>query len=158
RRLEQERARVHAHEIARICFRWHYKGRRVGSEDVRAWLEQFGENTDQRLMFRLLENIRFYSEDELRSKMTEAHGIVSRGLVERRSHRQVKRSDILVSYLDGPGKSGAHLARLYVDENGIYKDNLVELGQLRHALSCDGIQAVVFVDDFVGTGDSACSY
>jgi uncharacterized protein len=156
RRREEESNRITAEEIVSLCSRWpHYKGRHLGSEDVRAWLEQFGSDTDQRLMFKLLQSARLYSEDELRSRLRDAHGIVGRGLVERRVLRQMKRDDIVVSYLDGPGKSGAHLARLYVDENGIYKDNMVELGQLEQALSKANIQALVFVDDFVGTGESA---
>jgi hypothetical protein len=159
RRREEEASRVSAEEIVAICSRWpHYKGRRIGTEEVRAWLDQFGSNVDQRLMFTLVQHVRIYSEDELRSKLRDAHGIVSRGLVERRAHRQMKRSDILVSYLDGPGKSGAHLARLYVDENGLYKENMIELADLEAGLSRDNVQAIVFVDDFVGTGDSATNY
>ena len=159
RRREEEKARVTAEEVTRLCSAWpFYKGRHIGGEQVRAWLEQFGGNADQRLVFKILQNVKIYSEDELRAKMQEVHGIVSRGLVERRAHRQVKRSDILVSYLDGPGKSGAHIARLYCDENNIYKDNLVEHGRLSQALDREGIQALVFVDDFLGTGDSVSGY
>ncbi|HEV2963575.1 MAG TPA: hypothetical protein VG649_17240 [Candidatus Angelobacter sp.] len=159
RKREEEKAHVCSEEIIQICSRWpQYKGRRIGPEQVRGWLEQFGDNTEQRLMFTLLENIKFYSEDEIRSRMQEAHGIVTRGLIERRSYRQVKRSDILVSYLDGPGKSGAHFARLYIDENSIYRDNLIEFGHLSEAIRKDSIQALVFTDDFIGTGSSVCGY
>ncbi len=159
RRREEEKARVTADEIVRLCSEWPiYKGRRVGAEQVRAWLEQFGGSADQRLMFKILQNVKIYSEDELRAKMKDVHGIVSRGLIERKAIRQIKRSDILVSYLDGPGKSGAHIARLYCDENNIYKDNLVEPDHLPQALDREGIQALVFVDDFVGTGDSVSGY
>jgi len=159
RQRDEERARVTADEVVRLSSGWPvYKGRHIGSEQIRAWLEQFGGPTDQRLMFKLLQNVQIYSEDELRSKMHSIHGIVSRGLVERRALRQIKRSDILVSYLDGPGKSGAHLARLYCDENSIYRDNLIESAQLSQGLGREGIQALVFVDDFVGTGDSVCGY
>lgn len=35
---------------------------------------------------------------------------------------------------------------------------MAEIGQLGQALSKDNLQALVFVDDFVGTGDSAIGY
>jgi len=159
RRRDEERARVTADEVTRLCSSWpFYKGRHVGGEQVRAWLDQFGNTTDQRLMFKILQRLKIYSEDELRAKMRDVHGIMSRGLVERRALRQLKRSDILVSYLDGPGKSGAHLARLYCDENNIYRDNLVESARLNQSLDREGVQALMFVDDFLGTGDSVCGY
>ena len=101
RKVEEEKARVRSDEIVALCSSWApYKGRRVGPEQVRAWIEQFGDNSEQRAMFTLLQNVRFYSEDEVRGRMQEAHGIVTRGLVDKRGYRQVKRSDILVSYLD----------------------------------------------------------
>jgi hypothetical protein len=111
-------------------------------------------------MFRLLQHLRFYSEDEIRNRMKVAHGIVVRGLVDRVSHKQVKRwQSLIVSYLDGPGKSGARFARLYLDENAMYHESLVERGQLKVALSKrDDVQALVFVDDFVGSGHSASDY
>ena len=85
-----------------------------------AWLEQFGKKSDQRLMFRTLQHLHFYSEDEVRNGMKVALGIAVRGLVERVSHKQVKRwQSLVVSYLDGPGKSGARFAKLFIDENGM---------------------------------------
>ncbi len=159
RKQEEEKARVRPEELIILCSSWSpYKGRRVGPEEVRAWIEQFGDNTEQRAMFTLLQKVRFYSEDEVRSRMKEAHGIVTRGLIDKRGYRQVKRSDIVVSYLDGPGKSGAHFARLYADENSIYRENVIELGRLHQTLQKEGYQALVFVDDFIGSGNSACEY
>jgi hypothetical protein len=61
--------------------------------------------------------------------------------------------------LDGPGKSGARFAKLYIDENDIYHESLVERGQLKATLSKrEDVQAIVFVDDFVGSGHSASDY
>jgi len=90
--------------------------------------------------------------------MREAHGIVVRGLVHRIEGKR-KRRDILVSYLDKVGKSGAQYAKLYAEENEIYYENVVERGKLARAIKEKvGLQALVFVDDFVGTGKSACEY
>jgi uncharacterized protein len=160
-REKEEKSVVRSDEIVQTINRWGtYKGRSISTDDVRAWLEQFGRRSDQRLMFRLLQHLRFYSEDEVRERMKVAHGIVVRGLVERVSHKQVKRwQSLIVSYLDGPGKSGARFAKLYIDENGIYHESLIERGQLKGALSKrEDVQAVVFVDDLVGSGQSAADY
>jgi hypothetical protein len=160
-REEEQKATVRPDEIAQLTKQWGaYKGRTISSEDVRGWLVQFGRQSDQRLMFRLIQHLGFYSEDEIRNKMNVAHGIIVRGLVERVTHKQVKRwQSLVVSYLDGPGKSGARFAKLYIDENGIYQESLVERGQLNAVLSKrDDVQALVFIDDFVGTGHSASDY
>jgi len=107
-------------------------------------------------MFTILKHLHFYSSDNVRGKMTEVHGIVRRDLSRVIDTSQRKRSDILVSYLDGPAKSGAHFARLYVDEAKILVDNVVERSKLLETLNTrTDIRAVLFIDDFVGTGHQA---
>lgn len=66
--------------------------------------------------------------------------------------------EVLVSYLDGPAKSGAEFARLFTEESGMRPIDVVERGALRgHLEQSDRIRAIVVVDDFVGTGGSASS-
>ena len=160
-RETEERNSVSSQEVSQLVNSWpHYKGRRISAEDIRAWLEQLRSKSEQRLMFRILQTLHFYSEDEVRHRVRDAHGIVTRGLVDRVAHKQVKRwQSILVSYLDGPGKSGSRFAKLYIDENGMFNDSVVEKSQLLSTVQKrEDVQAVVFVDDFVGTGRSACDY
>ena len=96
-REQEEKAAVRSNEIVQLIGQWGaYKGRSISPEDVRSWLEQFGRKSDQRLMFQILQHLRFYSEDEVRNKMKVAHGIVVRGLVERVTRKQVKRWQSLV--------------------------------------------------------------
>ena len=113
-------------------------------------------------MFRILQNITFYTADSIRAKMKDVHGIVKRGLIWRIDEKKRKRPDILVSYLDYLGKSGAYLARLYADENDIYYKNIIARAKITEILERKSKQlpafALVFVDDFIGTGDSACKY
>ena len=139
-----------------------YKGQTIGEERVRAWLRQFGRNKDQRLMFQVLQNLNFYDRSRIRTKLKEAHNMVVRGLIRRLEVGKRKRDDILVSYLDNPGKSGARYAKLYAEENDIYRGengNVVERGKLCQALKeKQGLQALVFIDDFIGTGRSASDY
>lgn len=151
---------VQSEEIMQVVAKWgNYAGRKVSEDAVRAWLGQFGDNFRQRSMFHILKAIRFYTEDDIRSKMRVANGIVTRGRVWQIESGKRKRDDIFVSYIDGPGKSGARYAKLYADENGVYSDNVIEKGAIEKVLSGLEREAVlVFVDDFVGTGDSVSGY
>lgn len=88
--------------------------------------------------------------------MKEAHGIVTRGLGRYIKYKQKKRGDIVVSYLDGLGKSGGgRFAKLYADENDIYVGNIIELSKLSSFLQREpDVKTVVFLDDFIGSGQS----
>ena len=164
RKQEEEKIRVTSEEIVHLIQQWGpYKGKLLTEDRIRAWLNQFGGNKEQRLMFKILQGVRFYSGDIIRSKLKEAHGIVTRGVIHQVKAERRKRSDnILVSYLDAPGKSGAYLAKIYVDENGILPDNVIEKSKIAQKVQEKSTEfpylALVFVDDFVGTGNSACEY
>ena len=61
-----------------------------------------------------------------------------------------------MSHLGGVAKSGVRYGQLYADENGILADSVVEPDKLNAVLSArDDVRAIVFVDDFVGSGQSA---
>lgn len=154
RRRREEDARVKPEEIVELIKRWGlYQGRTISEEQVRVWLNQWqGNITDQRLMFRILQNVQFYSADIIRAKLHEAHGIIGRGTHQ--NIEKTKRADFLVSYLDSVGKSGADYARLYADENNIYYTQVVEQGKLVRRLDTEGVRTLVFIDDFLGTGRS----
>jgi hypothetical protein len=162
--LEERKREVESYvrpeEIIQLIKKWGtYQGRTIQTDEVRGWLNQFGNNRNQRLMFKLLQGIKYYSGDTLRQKMKEAHGIVRRGVVHEIKENKRKRNDIIVSYLDGPGKSGSYFAKLYADENQIYATNIIERTKLRTTLSnSTEIKALVFIDDFCGSGNSAGEY
>ena len=150
---------VRPDELNRLVEKWGpYRGREIGAERVRAWLAQFGDVLHQRAMLTLLQGVRFYSQAQIRAKLREAHSIVQSRVFTRVKVGQRKQSNTVVSYVDGPGKSGANFAQLYADENRIYANRLVEKSLISKALEDRDIQAVVFVDDFIGTGDSATDY
>ena len=161
RRQREEEAYVRSEEIVVLLSEWGlYQGRRITEDQARTWLGQFGNYINQRLMFKVLQGLRFYSDDLMRAKTREAHGIVGRGLVRQIEKGKRKRGDILVSYLDSPGKSGGgRYAKVYADENGIYYRNVVERSKLAEVVSQrEDLQALVFIDDFIGTGESAQAY
>jgi hypothetical protein len=159
-REREEQLKIQSNEVVSLIQQWGpYNGQAITEDKVRAWLEQFGGFREQRSIFPILKGLRFYSNAFIRQKMVEADKIVKHGLVHRIESGRLKRSDILVSYLDGPAKSGAALARLYADEAQIYVENVVEKGKLDEVLQKKTeVQALVFIDDFVGTGQSALDY
>lgn len=85
-------------------------------------------------------------------------------MVRRNLKRQVvskrrKWADVCVSYLGDFGKSGSDLARVFADEADLYSSNVVEAGKLQAFVrEGDGVKVVLFLDDFVGTGEQVLSY
>ena len=155
-RLREEEAEVRSDEVLALVEPWDsYRGRKITADHVRQWLGQFGSKANQRLAFYILRSVKFYGRPQIREKLREAHGIVSRNTRRVIDSDKRRRRDILVSYLGGVGKSGAEYASLYADENQIVQANVVEREKLRGALKKAGrVSALVFVDDFVGTGGS----
>src|SRR5262249_44833661 len=65
-------------------------------------------------------------------------------------------SNILVAYLGSITKSSVAFARNYADENEIYVERVVDGSNIAEQLASNQeIQAVVVVDDFIGTGETA---
>lgn len=150
-------AYVRSEEIVNVATTWDlYQGREVTSEQVRAWLGQVESNIDQRLLFKILQNLRFFRDVEVREKFVMAHAWIRGKLpVPVRKSRAQRRDDILVSYTDGLGKSGAHYAALYANTNEIKSDNVVSPEKLVNRLTEldeNRLIGLVIVDDMIGTG------
>lgn len=158
-RQREELLKIQSDEIVNLVENWGiYRGQKITTDKVRAWLEQFPSTREQRAMFKILENLHFYSNSYMRSKMKEIHDMVVRSLGREKERYQRKRSDIIVSYLDKVAKSGADFASLYAEEADIYVGNVIEKHKLNEELKKRmDIKAVIFIDDFVGTGDQASS-
>jgi len=156
-RDEQAKLQIRSAEIVGLTGSWPpYRGQVITEDRVRAWLEQFGGQREQRAMFTLLRGLRFYSNGLVRAKARDIEAVLTRNLIRRVETEKRKRDDIIVSYPDTVGKSGATAAALYADETGLYVQNVVERGRVNERLIANaGIQAVLFIDDFVGTGHSA---
>lgn len=156
-RKREEAAYVYDDEIRMIVDAWKvYKGRRIAIEDVRRWLGQFGTNVGQRLMFKLLLKLKFFEEDQIRQRLATLQQMIGRDVAFRYEGKVPRLHDIITSYLDNPGKSGFQYAKLYGEENKIYYENIQEPSSaLKSARSGTSVKALVFVDDFLGTGQSA---
>lgn len=152
----EDDAYVRANEIVELSRRWGlYQGRRITTDEIRAWLEQVGTNVEQRILFKLLQKLRFVDEGEAREQLARAHRWIRSELpVVVQTRRGQQRSDILVSYLDGTAKSGAALAALYGVANEIVGHNVVAPSELPERLeAARGTKTgLVIVDDMIGTG------
>lgn len=149
---------VRSDEIVGLTRHWPtYRGRHIGTDDVKAWLEQVDSHRDQRLLFELLKRLRIFSETQVRERLKTAHSFLRRELPEfvirKKSDR---RSDVLITYIDGEGKSGANYASLYAEENGIAADCVVGKTGFRaryNAAKAQGnVSAVIVIDDIAATG------
>lgn len=168
---DEEEARVKAIEIRDLVNSWgNYKGKKVNENDFRRWLEQFDDHFQQRFIFKLTSNLKFYDEVEVQSKLTSlfrkiqkknknlkgTKTIYTGEKTTGRSLQRLKRNNFLVSYVDGIGKSGAYYAKKFADENNINSRYVMEPSKVFSKLSQlkNGIDSIIFVDDFIGTGNS----
>lgn len=157
-KLFDDSKRVKSNELMELVSRWNnksYRGEVIQADKIRAWIEQFGIPSKQRVAFTLLQKLTFYDDYIIRVKLKEIYKQAARKL---EWHiKGMKKQHVLVSYLDkSVGKSGAEYAKLFVDENNIYVDNIVELGKLPKAIKNEKIKCLVFVDDIIGSGKSIC--
>lgn len=159
KQLREDEAYVQASEVAELVERWDlYQGRQITSDDVREWLGQVESNEDRRLLFKVLQNVRFVRDPEVREKWAHAHRRIRDKLppFTRRSLAE-QREDIMITYADGPGKSGAYYAGLYAAVNEISTQRVVEPSLVTSSLEGaeeGSIRGVVVVDDMLGTGQN----
>jgi hypothetical protein len=160
-RRPEDDAFVTAAEITKLSNGWAaYRGQPVGPERVRAWLDQVQSNLDQRILFKLLERLRFVSEKDIREKLNLAHRAV-RMLTSPYTPRSraERRYDLVVTYVDGEAKSGQYYASKYAEENLISTQCVI--GQADFARRMQELErergplaGIVIVDDVVATGES----
>lgn len=159
KKLEEE-LMVKPHEINEVTSKLSlYKGKKITNETVRNWLNQFEEVEHQRLVFKLFQNFKLYSEEDLRNHSGKLFRQILRELNKRGNIRTIdnskrKRDDFLLTYLDNsPSKGGAYLAKLFSDENNIYSDLVVSPDQIERKITeKNNIKAIIIVDDLIGTG------
>ncbi len=158
--LAQENAEImKSAEILELVNGWPtYCGHKIGTDEVRAWFEQVESKREQRILFQILTRVRVYGEPSVREKLKSLHRILRQSLpVFIQKKRNDRRDDILVTYVDGPAKSGANYAALYAEENGILASLVVAPESLQakydeQLAKNQDVNAIVVVDDIAATG------
>lgn len=125
----EDKAFVSASEIQALSDSWPlYKSQIVGPESMRAWLDQVSSFQEQRLLFKILQNIQFIRSTDIEQMLKTAHSqfVFSSIGVQQKEKRTDKRRDVWLTYIGGPGKSGIQYARMYAKANSISTDCIVE--------------------------------
>ena len=157
----EDAARVRSDEIVGLAQRWPtYQGREIGTDGIRAWYQQVESQKDQRLLFKILQNVKIFSEVEIREKMRTVHSFIRpqlREFVQRR--RGDRRTDLVVTYVDGEGKSGQYYAGRYAEENAISQRSILSPMNFPESLETyikknDNVSVITILDDIVATGHS----
>ena len=159
RRLEEDAAYVRSDEVVDLVGSWPvYQGHKLTEDRVRAWIDQVESNVARRQLFKILQNVRFVTDEHLHEAFHGAFANIGRRLplfvLRKRTQR---RRDVLVTYLGGAAKSGAHYANLFAKANRIMQGNVLSPEHLHTAFRDgqeDRIAAVVIVDDMIGTGNT----
>ena len=142
-----------------------YQGQPLSEDRVRTWLEQFGPAKNQELALCLLRRLKskgYFDEASMHAMSKTVHGMMLTEFANAKEFAQVieKRrvKNVFVSTFDGDGRSGGRVLHLYRNANSL-PSPLV--GSMEDAVRFVGEQgkknrgcAVVFVDDFIGTGRS----
>lgn len=149
-------------QLVELCGDLAYRGERVNEVQVRAWLEQFGNQRRQWLAFRLLLTLRargYFSESAVNSACRQLlQQIMTRGDEEYGPVQTLKKGrlqNVLVSHVDHVGKSGGALVTSFRRVNQISAANAGAIDELAQRLrSMPGPKVVILVDNFVGTGSA----
>ncbi len=153
-------AKVLPEEIVSLTAGWPpYRGKSIGPEAVRAWLDQRPGAREQRLLFTLLKATRMVSHDENQNRLKQAASFIRDTLgVPTRKKLTDRRSDVVVTYVDGEGKSGQRYASDFAEINLIHRTRILAPSsfgeEFRKANSTSEVKAIVIIDDVVSTGNS----
>jgi len=161
---QENEALVKSEEVAALSQQWTtYRGRHIGTDEIRSWYQQTDSVRDQRILFELLKRTKVFSEAHIRERLRAAHSILRPSLPEFVTRRRgERRKDVVVTYIDGEGKSGASHASNYAEENRISADCVLSRAAFgdqfrKHIEINQSPAAVVIIDDIAATGKSLAS-
>lgn len=158
---EEKSATVRSVEIVELVKSWPtYRGKHITPDDVRAWLRQRESSREQRRLFEILKRVVFYSEPRIREHLENSFRFV-RDLLPTFVFRRPgeRRHDIVITYVDGEGKSGSTYSTLFAEENKISVRNIFPPSDFQRRMSnlvATGTApgAIVIIDDITATGSS----
>jgi len=159
---------ISAHEAYEVSQGLSYRGREIGTDEVRVWLEQFGVIENQRLMLKLLRKLRdtgLYPLDKFMFALEALHKLVRQEAngrkftlnIDARNKNRIR--NCFVTHADETGKSGSEVVKQYRSQNNVYVDNCGDPSKVISAMAKGDWDSsvLVCVNDFVGTGHSAAN-
>ncbi len=159
----QEEARVGAEEVVALADSWPpYRGKVIGPERIRAWLSQRPSIRDQRILFTILKALRVVSVEEILRRLRLAGHAIRDAVGPAATGGSSGRDDIVVTYVDGEGKSGQRYASDLAEENRISRRSILPPSSFEKAFrqyvetlrKGKPPKVVIIVDDVVATGKS----
>ena len=137
-----------------------YQPREVSLQRMQLWLQQF-DPRDYALVLRVLEAVEFYDLSRLHNLLKTLHKEV-RTLTSEAGFRKLE--NLVFCPIGNTGESGHEIVRRYRDVNGIVRTNatLAQVADLPRLIyeaeKSNRKLAVVFLDDFIGTGKTISDY
>src|SRR2546430_8150731 len=132
---------------------WGYEPQPVTHDSLKRWLNQF-DNQDRQLVLSLLDSIIYMDEEQVARALLE----LNRSLIQRLEKYGIPPERIIYVQTDNAGSSSTVVLNFLRNRAGLEKrgcklvdsNNVKGLNDLTNQL---GEGAIVYVDDFVGTGD-----
>lgn len=151
---KEQSAYVRDEEIVSLSNKWGiYNGQKISPIEIKAWLDQFDDNIERRLMFQILKNLKFYSELEVREKLRIIHEHLIKSIKTLKIGKELSQREILLTSLSNMGKSGSVYLRKYAQENKIIASNIIQFDKLKDAIQNNTrINTLLIIDDIIGTG------
>lgn len=164
-RLAVVQAGPSSREVVQVAADLMYGGLPVSEDRIRTWLQQFGMAKNQELAFLLLKRVKakgYFDDARIQGSCKSVHRVLleefagTEGFSRRMEKRRAK--NVFVANLDQEGKSGADMLYRYRNANG-WPQHLTGTAEdavrfVEEQARKDRFCAVVFVDDFIGTGGS----
>lgn len=157
---KESNAYVQDSEILTLSKKWRsYRGSEISVPQIRSWLNQFEDNIERRLMYHILNALKFYNEQTIREKLRIIHDSIRSEVVHTLKEKERVRRDILLSSFGEISKSGSSYARIYASENNITVHNVSSFENIPTALLKNtSIKAIVFIDDIIASGDTVIEH
>ncbi|MHB8618607.1 MAG: ATP-binding protein [Chloroflexota bacterium] len=150
-------------ELVSIAEGLSYRGHPITTDEIRLWLNQFGDAENQNLMLPLLRGVRKYelfNLDAFSVAQVQLHRLIGSLSGEQGFPQLVGKGRIsnwYVTHSDVSGKSGSAMVKAYRSQNKIPENHCGSPEKAIGGLSTEhtGPAVLVCIDDFVGSGHSA---
>jgi DNA polymerase III delta prime subunit len=160
RKQEEKEAKINSQEIKEFIEKYKitYNGKNLTTDDIRAYLEQFESNINQRIIFDIIKNCTYYDISNIKIIMKRIFDEIKSYIANKKlssiTYSSGKKiTNVLVSNLDNLGKSSTQYAKYFADENMILQKNTTEINKVLEKIQNDSdIKFLIFTDDFIGSG------